>query len=464
MSSNTKHKNFIGGAAVHKELQGFAAFVAYQNCHESGGSVTQAMLESSMGKQYFGDPKDPDSIGLAEQLIEGTGVFSSLYESGGSLGFSSPMQRLQVATSTNRATATTTAVIRNSTSILKPSLHCLGGHIAIPVGGVNGITLPLLLQSKLSAVSAKRNNNGSNAAQQEQDDYIKPRTLFTRAQEVAKNGKKALSCVMARDSPYKDYVKTGNLPSGMNHDDYLQFVREKMFVALNPQKQEQDADDLNHVASAAGTSPTTNSSSMEVVDADNGKMFTFVGYIVFALMGPIVENFDMLRYRSNLLMTSTPVYSSTAEKRLAGRNTSRSLKKAKVNDRKIAMHLKKVTGKQSMIQEQKFLISATAPDDPNRQLYLLELRKLQQDLASAIEDLTSAEEQIIEDEVADVAKLNNVDMMIENTLTSILDKNNNQERNNETRVSPMPPAFAGASSNDANNFDDEYEATTWNDI
>ena len=72
--------------------------------------------------------------------------------------------------------------------------------------------------------------------------------------------------------------------------------------------------------------------------------------------------------------------------------------------------------------------------------------------------------QIIEDEVADVAKLNNVDMMIENTLTSILDKNNNQERNNETRVSPMPPAFAGASSNDANNFDDEYEATTWNDI
>jgi hypothetical protein len=149
-----------------------------------------------------------------------------------------------------------------------------------------------------------------------------------------------------------------------------------------------------------------------------------------------------------------------AQSRLAERGK----KKAKVNDRKIAMHLKKVTGKQSMIQEQKFLISATAPDDPNRQLYLLELRKLQQDLASAIEELTSAEEQIIEDEVADVAKLNNVDMMIENTLTSILDKNNNPERNNETRVSPMPPAFAGASSNDANNFDDEYEATSWNDI
>ena len=423
MSSN-KQKIFIGGAAVHKELQGFAAFVAYQNCHKSGGSVTRAMLESSIGKQYFGDPRDPDSIGLAEQLVEGTGVFRSLYESAGSLGFPSPLSLHE--TSTNRASANTAAVIGNSTSILKPSLHCLGGHIAIPVGGANGITLPLLLQSKLTALSAKKNNNGSHtvAAQQEQDDYIKPRTLFTRAQEVAKNGKKALSCVMAQDSPYKDYVKTGNLPSGMNHDDYLQFVCEKIFALLNPPKQGQDANDLNLLDNGAeGTTSTTYSSSMEI-DADAGKMFTFAGYIVFALMGPIVENFDMLHYHSDLLMRSTPAYSSTAEKKLAGRSTSRAQqsnmkrkhrrdsdnatndngsiltrssasdvvdlsvatlseciqaagiaqsrlaergkKKAKVNDRKIVMHLKKVTGKQSMIQEQKFLISATAPEDPNR--------------------------------------------------------------------------------------------------
>ena len=86
-------------------------------------------------------------------------------------------------------------------------------------------------------------------------------------------------------------------------------------------------------------------------------------------------------------------------------------------------------------------------------------------MASAIEDLTSAEEQIIEAEVADVAKLNNVvDLMIENTLTSILNKNDNQDRNNETRVSPMPPAFTGAS-NTNSNFDDEgNEMTSWNDL
>ncbi len=150
-----------------------------------------------------------------------------------------------------------------------------------------------------------------------------------------------------------------------------------------------------------------------------GKMFTFPGYIVFALLGPIVENDRMLCHRSDLLMSSATAYSTLVEKRTAGqaphrrkmdagvkrkhrrhsddsfdddssrltrtttgtskRDTSsphpslplaaatlsectqaagiaqsriadKGEKKAKVNDCcKIAMHLKKVAGKQSMI-------------------------------------------------------------------------------------------------------------------
>ena len=41
-------------------------------------------------------------------------------------------------------------------------------------------------------------------------------------------------------------------------------------------------------------------------------------------------------------------------------------KKAKVNDRIVAMHSKWVTAKQSMIQDQKFLISMTDHDDQKR--------------------------------------------------------------------------------------------------
>jgi hypothetical protein len=55
--------------AVLKELQEFAAFLAYQSCHRDGGSITKAMIEASIGLKYFGNPNDADSIGLAEQLV-----------------------------------------------------------------------------------------------------------------------------------------------------------------------------------------------------------------------------------------------------------------------------------------------------------------------------------------------------------------------------------------------------------
>jgi hypothetical protein len=32
-AAGSNNKKFLGGAGVQKELQGFAAFVAYQECH-----------------------------------------------------------------------------------------------------------------------------------------------------------------------------------------------------------------------------------------------------------------------------------------------------------------------------------------------------------------------------------------------------------------------------------------------
>ena len=113
---------------------------------------------------------------------------------------------------------------------MKPSLHCMGGHIVNPVGGIQGISLPLLLQSKLTANAKKRTSPAPLLMpKQHEDDWTKPQTLFTRAQELARNGREALACIMAADSPYKDCVKNGNLSSGINHDDYMQFVCEKMY-------------------------------------------------------------------------------------------------------------------------------------------------------------------------------------------------------------------------------------------
>ena len=92
---SNKQQAFAGGAFIHKELQGFAAFVAYQSCHHSGGSVMKAILEASIAHQYFGDANKPDLIGLAEQFVQGVGIIRSLYEqTAGSLDYSTPICKL----------------------------------------------------------------------------------------------------------------------------------------------------------------------------------------------------------------------------------------------------------------------------------------------------------------------------------------------------------------------------------
>ncbi len=60
------------------------------------------------------------------------------------------------------------------------------------------------------------------------------RTLLCRVQEHVKNGKKALSIVMHAESPYRDHVSTGDLPSGMTLDDYYLFVRQGIYELMHP--------------------------------------------------------------------------------------------------------------------------------------------------------------------------------------------------------------------------------------
>jgi hypothetical protein len=73
------NKKFIGGAGTQKELQGFAAFVAYQECYYRGYSASIATaLEKSIGQQYFGVMGNDDFISLSEQLVKGIRVSGGL--------------------------------------------------------------------------------------------------------------------------------------------------------------------------------------------------------------------------------------------------------------------------------------------------------------------------------------------------------------------------------------------------
>jgi hypothetical protein len=70
---------FSGTSFLQKELQGLVGVVAYQECHRKGESSTLAVLQASTVSQYFGNPDDEDSVGLAEQLRMGTVLFSGLF-------------------------------------------------------------------------------------------------------------------------------------------------------------------------------------------------------------------------------------------------------------------------------------------------------------------------------------------------------------------------------------------------
>ena len=221
---------FSGSAKVLKEFQGLAGFVSYEACFCQGSSMTTASMENMMEAQYFGDPADDDSIGLADQLVKGLGMFAGICNEellqtsvtgtsgdpargycgggGGDVSIRSPTPTLMSHSSSGLVL------------VMKPELHCLGEDKKIVVAGTNGLKLSTMLASGLTEKAFQVN--------------IKGRTLLTRSREILKNCKKALALILRHDSPYKAFASTGLLPSGLCHDDYLLYVRQKMYVALLP--------------------------------------------------------------------------------------------------------------------------------------------------------------------------------------------------------------------------------------
>jgi hypothetical protein len=127
-------EKFPGGTALHKELQGFASFIAYQNtCYRTGTAMTGASQGRLIAGQYFGNPNDPDSIGLCEQLVEGTGIFQHLYD----------IEDIQQQTSAQRTT-TTSNDCHSFTLVLKPHLHMIANTKIVVGSQPNNINLSLL--------------------------------------------------------------------------------------------------------------------------------------------------------------------------------------------------------------------------------------------------------------------------------------------------------------------------------
>jgi hypothetical protein len=169
-----------------------------------------------MFSQYFGNDDNKDSIGLAKQLVLGTGLFSGLYNKEEVVvSTTSPTGGVNAATTSNVARHRS----KSTVLVLKPELHCLGVDKHITVGGASGITMSLQ-----STASLKTNKEGAATLQS--------RTMYLRAQEPLRNCKKALSIVSRYNSSYTSYSSMGILPSGMVMEDYYMFERKNIYSLL----------------------------------------------------------------------------------------------------------------------------------------------------------------------------------------------------------------------------------------
>ena len=297
-----------GGRALQSELQATIAFRAYdsEQVYEGGESMKKKDIANIIAKKYFGQQDNPDHLSLVDKFLGGMQEFASLFD-----------QEELPSKTTQTATVPLDGDHPPCCLVLKPTLHCLpnGKKISITLQpGMGGIDRSLLTRKNLKNC----------------EDISAP-VLLSKCEDVMKNCKKALSIVLSKDSPFKE----GQLPpSGMNYFDYLQYVREKMYIMLKGKpvfvdeneyavvQQEEDDDDTP----TDGGATSTNTEEDNEPDA-MPETYIFRGFFAFALWGPIVPEGNDI-YKSRALTTGK----GPTERGKDGREQSRKRAKKSKDD------------------------------------------------------------------------------------------------------------------------------------
>jgi hypothetical protein len=171
--------------------------------------------------------------------------------------------------------------------VMKAAIHCLGEDKRIVVGGTTGIRLSMMLTAGLTNKEAKN---------------VRGRSLHAQTKEGLKNCKKALAIVLCHNSPCKSCAVTGILPSGVCFEDYLLFVRQKMFSELLTSLRTSELVVAEEETTEEATKTTTTDNDDVSTTTTMPENWMFPGFFIIALFGPIVE-VEMRCYQSPFLMT-----------------------------------------------------------------------------------------------------------------------------------------------------------------
>jgi hypothetical protein len=112
-------------------------------------------MENQMEEQYFGNTEVDDSIGSADQLVRGLGIFAGIYNEE-FLQNSVNGAAVRGGGGNLPQSPTPTGLVL----VTKPELHCLGQDKEIIVEGTNGLKFSAMLASGLTGKAFDSAING----------------------------------------------------------------------------------------------------------------------------------------------------------------------------------------------------------------------------------------------------------------------------------------------------------------
>lgn len=255
---------FKGKSTLMKELQRTIGLWSYNKVFKmnSKSLPEQYKLCSNF---YHGDPSDDDSLGFAQQCLQGLPPFAELY-----------------TREANNAQGVAPLV-------MKEMYHCLDVEITVSnVHRDEGITLAVLSSTGLT-----------------NQQLIGGRTIYDAAKAVITNARKAMAIV--KKSKYEPYIEAGSLPSGEEIEDYYHYVRSEMYkvLVLSRKKGRSESDD-NSDGTDNGDETAEDDQSADSKAETMPKNWYFPGFLAFALFGPILPKNQSPQYKAECFLDSDP--------------------------------------------------------------------------------------------------------------------------------------------------------------
>ncbi|KAG7363432.1 hypothetical protein IV203_026792 [Nitzschia inconspicua] len=264
--------DFVGKGTLQKELQRTIAAVCRDevNTGVKSGGLSKEDQQDMAYKLYHGDVDNPDSMGYSEQFLNALGMWKCLFTE----DIPDPQSN-------------------DPGLLLKRQYHRQEKEIKVhPDEAEAQINLALL-----SATFLKNRQ------------MVSGRAIIDGGKLVMANVRIMLGIL--QHSIYQPYLASGSLPSGLEWDDYLEFLLDSFWKHQQAKKQKAEKD-VENKPSPSAAAKKSDDDEEEKVEEDvfleevkqRPKSWFWTGFIAFAIFGPFVPADQDKKYQLKIFFTS----------------------------------------------------------------------------------------------------------------------------------------------------------------